>query len=167
MIAVIAKLIVVIEKYGPVFLQAVITFRNLASELSKKALPKNNPFPAKVIMSKKYFSPHEFKCRCNRPECDAPAMQKDLLDKLNHLRDQWGKPIIINSGSRCAFWNEKIGGVKNSEHLKGNAADLNTSSRQESEKLALLAEKVGFLGIGIYSGFIHVDNGANRRWSGK
>jgi len=33
-------------------------------------------------------------------------------------------PIIINSGFRCDSVNRKVGGVKNSQHLFGQAADI-------------------------------------------
>ena len=33
-------------------------------------------------------------------------------------------PIIINSGFRCESVNRKVGGVKNSQHLFGQAADI-------------------------------------------
>ena len=33
-------------------------------------------------------------------------------------------PIIINSGFRCEAVNSKVGGVRNSQHLVGQAADI-------------------------------------------
>ena len=35
-----------------------------------------------------------------------------------------GGPIIINSGFRCEAVNRQVGGVKNSQHLIGQAADI-------------------------------------------
>ena len=35
-------------------------------------------------------------------------------------------PILINSGYRCEWINKKVGGVKNSQHTKGEAADIRT-----------------------------------------
>ena len=42
---------------------------------------------------------------------------------LQPLRDRFG-PIRINSGYRCPELNEAVGGVKNSQHMKGEAADI-------------------------------------------
>ena len=42
---------------------------------------------------------------------------------LEPLRVAMGKPIKISSGFRCQELNKKVGGVYNSQHLKGQAAD--------------------------------------------
>lgn len=43
---------------------------------------------------------------------------------LDPLRKAMG-PITINSGFRCAALNKAVGGVSNSQHCKGQAADIN------------------------------------------
>lgn len=43
---------------------------------------------------------------------------------LQPLRDATGSPIIIDSGYRCERLNTYIGGAKNSQHLLGQAADI-------------------------------------------
>lgn len=43
---------------------------------------------------------------------------------LQPLRDWWGKDVKIGSGYRSAKLNEAVGGVKNSQHMTGQAADL-------------------------------------------
>ena len=43
---------------------------------------------------------------------------------LEPLRKAMGKPIKISSGYRCERLNKAVGGVYNSQHLKGQAADL-------------------------------------------
>ena len=47
---------------------------------------------------------------------------KDQL--LDPIREAWGKPIIVSSGYRCKELNALVGGVKNSHHLLGCAADI-------------------------------------------
>lgn len=44
---------------------------------------------------------------------------------LQPLRDYLGEPVIINSGYRSPELNRIIGGVNGSQHLKGEAADIN------------------------------------------
>ena len=46
---------------------------------------------------------------------------------LDPLRRILQAPIIITSGYRCAKLNKAVGGVANSWHTKGNAADLKTA----------------------------------------
>ena len=43
---------------------------------------------------------------------------------LQPLRDAMGEPIKIGSGYRCPQLNRAVGGVGNSQHLTGQAADL-------------------------------------------
>ena len=43
---------------------------------------------------------------------------------LEPLRKAMGKPIIISSGFRCERLNKAVGGVSNSQHMKGQAADI-------------------------------------------
>jgi len=43
---------------------------------------------------------------------------------LQPLRDWWGKPIKIGSGYRCKKLNEAVGGVRNSQHMTGEAVDI-------------------------------------------
>ena len=43
---------------------------------------------------------------------------------LEPLRVAMGKPIRISSGYRCEKLNKAVGGVYNSQHLKGQAADI-------------------------------------------
>lgn len=46
------------------------------------------------------------------------------LNRLNEIREKYGKPIYINSGYRCDELNSLVGGVKDSKHRLGLAVDL-------------------------------------------
>lgn len=54
---------------------------------------------------------------------------------LDPLRQTYGKPIIITSGYRCKELNKLVGGVTNSWHQDGNAADIHISSKVEAREL--------------------------------
>ena len=61
----------------------------------------------------------------NRPSKCAYHLLHVLVDQLlDPIREAWGKPIIVSSGYRCKELNELVGGVKNSHHLLGCAADI-------------------------------------------
>lgn len=50
---------------------------------------------------------------------------QNLIDEvLQPLRVAYNKPIIISSGFRCAELNKLVGGKSNSQHLRGQAADI-------------------------------------------
>ena len=47
---------------------------------------------------------------------------------LDPLRERWQSPIYITSGYRCPALNRKVGGVENSYHTRGMAADITAKS---------------------------------------
>lgn len=59
------------------------------------------------------------------------------LQRLEEIRQQYNKPIYINSGYRCERLNKLVGGKVNSLHLKGLAVDL----RYDVELLSFLIQK--------------------------
>lgn len=60
------------------------------------------------------------------------ALMDECLDKV---REMWGKPIGVNSGYRSYVLNKAVGGAKNSQHLRGEAADITTGSKENNRKL--------------------------------
>ena len=58
------------------------------------------------------------------------------FDVLQPLRDYVGRPIIVNSGYRTKDVNRLVGGVKNSQHLTGEAADLRIESTKQGREWA-------------------------------
>ena len=53
--------------------------------------------------------------------CNLCALVHNVLQPL---RDAMGESIKIGSGYRCPQLNKAVGGVANSQHMKGQAADL-------------------------------------------
>ena len=51
-------------------------------------------------------------------------LQNLCIHVLQPLRDTLGAPVYINSGYRSKRLNAKVGGVPNSRHLLGKAADI-------------------------------------------
>lgn len=60
------------------------------------------------------------------------ALMDECLDKV---REMWGKPIGVNSGYRSYELNKAVGGAKNSQHLRGEAADITTGTKDNNRKL--------------------------------
>lgn len=114
------------------------------------------------------FTLDEFLCRC----CGngEGLIHPNLVIGLQMLRDLVKRPIIINSAYRCPKHNAEIGGVPNSYHTQGMAADIYVIGLTPYELAGQAARVPMFLngGIGIYPkrGFVHVDVGHKRRWMG-
>jgi uncharacterized protein YcbK (DUF882 family) len=117
------------------------------------------------------FSLQEFNSKCGReiPDNVLPNIIQ-LAKNLQVLRDSLGKTISITSGYRSPQHNKKIGGAKDSQHIKGMAADIKVSGMTPKE-VALVIEgliesgKMKQGGIGIYPSWIHYDiRGTKARW---
>ena len=72
----------------------------------------------------------------NIPPEEAVTKMELLIERLlDPIREGWGKAITVNSGYRSPELNRIVGGVARSQHLRGEAADLTTGSRDENRKL--------------------------------
>lgn len=103
------------------------------------------------------FRLSEFACKDGSP---IVFIQAGLIRGLQRIRDAYGLPLNINSAYRTPEHNAKVGGAKNSYHIKGMAADIRISNYTtdfDVMQLAATAEKQGLTGIGVYKGFVHVD----------
>lgn len=55
-----------------------------------------------------------------------------LIDSvLDPARERYGRPVYVSSGYRCPELNRIVGGSRQSQHLKGEAADLHTAAGPE------------------------------------
>ncbi len=78
----------------------------------------------------KNFTLAEMVATSHRKLQDTPSMEviRNLqylcIHVLQPLRDTLGTPVYINSGYRSKRLNAKVGGVPNSRHLLGKAADI-------------------------------------------
>lgn len=102
----------------------------------------------------KHFNLAEFACPC----CKRVMLHPKLLAKLVELRDVLVRSVYITSGYRCPAYNQKVGGVVNSYHLIGLAADIQVKDISLIELLEI-CEEIDFSGIGFYEkkNFLHLD----------
>ncbi len=100
------------------------------------------------------FSLMEYQCPC----CHAVMLHPRLAALAQKLREAWGQPLTITSGYRCARRNAEVGGVRDSRHMRGLAADI-AARRAEQERLRALALCAGFSNAILYPerGFIHLE----------
>lgn len=75
---------------------------------------------------------------------------------LDPLRRLYGKPIVITSGYRCPELNKRVGGVTNSWHTQGNAADIHVSSLAEASKIFSILQKIPSVDTALFE---HSKNG--------
>lgn len=114
----------------------------------------------------KYFKYDEFKCRCCGQLPDEVRLNIDALVEqvLDPAREQFGGPVLVNSGYRCQKHNAEVGGVTNSQHMRGEAADICCADNEQLAKIIIANGK--FDQLIYYPTFLHVSwkrNGGNRR----
>ena len=113
-------------------------------------------------------------CLWNGANLEAEENLRALVDEvLDPLRVRYGKPIKVNSGYRCPKLNQLVNGAANSQHMKGEAADITAGSPEENLKLARMIEEAGKFDQLIYEKntpagplWLHVSwrrNGVNRK----
>jgi len=108
----------------------------------------------------RHFKLSEFACPC----CNLVMLHPKLLAKLVELRNILESPVYITSGYRCMRYNREIGGVTNSYHCIGLAADIKVGDINLIELLEI-CENIDFSGIGFYEkkNFLHLDVRPTRR----
>ena len=101
-----------------------------------------------------HFLAREFSCKDGTDLFKVDPALPTLLEKI---RLELG-PVSINSAYRTPAWNKKQGGVSNSQHVKGTAADIVVTGASPL-LVAQYAESLmpGSGGIGLYPTFTHVD----------
>ena len=118
----------------------------------------------------KHFKRSEFACKCGKYCNGYPAeIDMKMVKIADAIRERIRKPISVNSGLRCKTHNANVGGVSNSQHLYGTAADLGCPIGCTPSQMASIAEEImgATGGIGIYSWGIHIDTRSTKsRWNG-
>ena len=110
------------------------------------------------------FKIKEFRCKDGS---DVIRTDVDFVkEKLQTIRNWAQAPITINSAYRTEAYNQKVGGAKNSYHVKGQAYDIVVKGKT-LEEVCKYAESIGVLGIIQYpnKGFVHIDSRTTKYYS--
>ena len=116
-------------------------------------------------MASKYFSDAELMCHgrdqgdCDCGEDTAQEVSSLLLEKLDQLRENVGGPLSLSCAYRCPSHNAAVGGVSNSQHVQGTAADVICPEWLTMPEFLWYCQQVGFDALGYYVNdqFIHCD----------
>jgi uncharacterized protein YcbK (DUF882 family) len=102
-----------------------------------------------------HFKVREFACKDGS---QVVFIDSYLVNTLDILRNQVGKPVYINSGYRTPTRNKEVGGAKYSYHMRGMAADIRVDGISPKE----IANKLNKIvpdecGIIVYENWVHLD----------
>lgn len=101
----------------------------------------------------KYFKLEEFSCH----ETGENRIQHEFIHKLDQLREACGFPFNITSGYRSPRHSIEAKKQAPGRHTYGDAADIAVNGGAQRFLLVANALKLGFTGIGVAKGFVHVD----------
>lgn len=107
-----------------------------------------------------FFERHEF----DSPDQPGSGenMKMRFMKKLIKARINANTAFIITSGYRTKDHNKKVGGVADSAHTKGLAADVLARTSHIRYKIVRAALQAGFTRIGIAETFIHLDDDTSK-----
>lgn len=106
------------------------------------------------------FTEAEFRCK-GKNCCGGRAdMKPDFMMTLQRVRNGFGRPMVVNSGFRCLYYDKSIGGA--GVHPKGQAADIRIAGENVYHLLgcayAMDVRGIGLKQHGLWAGrFMHLD----------
>jgi zinc D-Ala-D-Ala carboxypeptidase len=100
----------------------------------------------------RHFDLDEFACPC----CGRNEISPPFVGLLDQARELVGVPFRVSSGYRCQAHNRQVGGVRDSEHLVGLAADILAVDSEARFLIVSAALQVGIRRIGIHEHFVHL-----------
>lgn len=107
-----------------------------------------------------HFKVKEFACKDGS---QVVFIDSYLVSILDILRNEVGKPVIINSGYRTPPRNKEVGGAKYSYHMRGMAADIRINGMSAKEIADKLNKIIPYeCGIIVYNTWVHIDTRANK-----
>jgi uncharacterized protein YcbK (DUF882 family) len=120
----------------------------------------------------KHFGTREFTCRCSHKECKEQRISISLVNKLEQIRVEVTKPLIVTSGFRCTRHQTDIRNsgqstvvAKKSTHELGDAVDIVPNDRKDVREGFYKICAKHFDSIGLSDSFLHVDlRKGVRRW---
>ena len=102
----------------------------------------------------------------NGQRVDPDALVDQIPERLQLLANYMKKNLVITSGFRTKAQGDAIGSSENSKHRTGQAVDVSRGGMSNAQLQSFIgyAIQVGFRGIGVYNGHIHLDTGSKRCW---
>jgi len=105
-----------------------------------------------------HFYVYEAVCKCGcgfGQHVGDVSLDTTLL--LEAIREDVGGPVRLASWCRCQQHNQSEGGVEDSTHCLGEAADIQVEGGRHRHSVQKAAHSHGAEGVGTARGFIHVD----------
>src|SRR5210317_2604294 len=135
--------------------RTVSALTSLVLELQQSPAPQTNLKTTlkEKSLTLKYFTLDEFDCK----ETGQNKMSNNFLIMIDRLREECGFPFVITSGYRAPEHSAEKDKLTKGRHTQGIAADIAVSNGYQRYMIVEKAIELGFKGIGVADGFVHVD----------
>jgi uncharacterized protein YcbK (DUF882 family) len=107
--------------------------------------------------SKEFFKPDIYQKIKSGNRIPAWYIDRELVNRLQIIRDHFNRPVRINSGYRDMGNNLSAGGSEYSFHLFGKAADIAVDGSSPVDVASFVRNTWGWGGLGIAKDFVHLD----------
>lgn len=109
----------------------------------------------------RFFEPHEFDSP-GKPGTGSANMKMEFVAALDEVRTACGFPLKVNSGFRTPEHNRSVGGVPDSAHVRGYAADIHAVTSRHRFAIVMAAMACGIKRVGVADTFVHLDMDPSR-----
>jgi hypothetical protein len=94
------------------------------------------------------------------------GLNRRLVGLLHQIEKHYGRSVSVTSGCRSHTHNRRIGGARESFHLRCMAADIKLSGVGKGALVQYVSSLSGRGGVGLYcrDGNVHIDVGPKRNW---
>ena len=105
--------------------------------------------------------------RLQRRDIEVGCLPRTLVATIKKAEKHFGRPAIVTSGYRSQKHNRRIGGAKNSMHVRCLAADVQMAGVTKWQLAKYFRSLPSRGGVGTYchTASVHVDVGPQRDWN--
>jgi hypothetical protein len=95
-------------------------------------------------------------CTCGHKKCDKRSVKQSILDRVQYIREDADRPLIITSAGRCPYHPNEVHRTKPADHQNCIAVDIFYSTVLERNELMVLAGRYGANAVAAGKNFVHI-----------
>ena len=95
-------------------------------------------------------------CTCNHKLCDERSVKQYVLDKIQLIRYEVNRGMLITSGGRCPYHPDEVHRTTPADHQNCVALDVKVSGGVQRAEMVNLGIKYGATAIGVAKTFVHL-----------
>jgi hypothetical protein len=93
-------------------------------------------------------------CTCGHKDCDKRVVKQFILNQVQLMRNDAGRPFTITSGGRCNYHPNEVG-RSDTDHQNCIVVDILYKTELERNELMVLAGRYGATAVAAGKNFVH------------